>query len=307
MAKKSNKAAGVAVAVGGVAALGLAAYALSQSKSGQKEASQLLSSGGYGGGATGGYSDAFTDVATPNTQPSISDTVADVLNKVTQTPQAQPTPIIITPSTDDLIPIIEAVDNPSDEKTDVKQGNSTRRGESATIPNTAGNAYDAFFKQLVDDGEASYSNGGVYIPSSIGSNAKTSTSSAVEYNPNDPFTFQPTSKQADYSSYNQGKTGGTANTPSKAQQEYQSNKVYDTGTKRSDSAGAQALAGSITSGSKTSGNKTSSNTKTSSGSSSNVVSSFGSIVSNTVKAASSAYQSAASAVGSFFSGLFGGK
>lgn len=291
MAKKSNKAAGVAVAVGGVAALGLAAYALSQSKSaGQKEASQLLSSGGYGGGATGGYSDAFTDVTTPSTQPSISDTVADVLNKVVQTPQAQPTPIIINPPADngydDIIPLINAVDNPSDEKTDVKQGNSTSRGESVTIPNTAGNAYDAFFKQLVDDGEASYSNGGVYIPSSIGSNAKTSSSAAVEYN---PFDFAPTKKQADYSSYNQGKTGGTANTPSRAQQEYQSNKVYDTGTKRSDSAGAQALSQSITSG-----------TSPSNGKSSNAVESFGNFVSNTV-------QSTASAVGSFFGGLFGGK
>lgn len=299
MAKQSNKAVGVAVAVGGVAALGVAAYALSQSKGGQKEASQMLS-GGYGGGATGGYSDAFTDVTTPNTsqpntsQPNISGTVEDILNKVVQTPQAQPTPIVINPSPDtfyeDIIPLINAADNPSDEDSDVKQGaQGVRHGENVSIPDSAGNAYEAFYSALVEEDRAFVSGGGVYIPSSIGSKATTS-STAVEYN---PFDFAPTKKQADYSSYNQGKTGGTTNTPSKAQQEFQSNKVYDIGTKES---GGNARPSSKTSAGSTTSNKSSS-----------AASSFDNFVSNTVNAAANAIQNAASAVGSFFSGLVGGR
>ena len=258
MAKKSSKAAGVAVAVGGVAALGLAAYALSQSKGDrQKETSQLLSSGGYGGGATGGYSDAFTE-----SQPSISATVADVLNKVTQTPQAQPTPIIISPSNDDLLPIIEAVDNPQDERSDVKQGIEWNIAEPTGANSKTGLSYGA--QALIAE--------------------INKTSSPVEYNPNDAFTFAPTSKQADYSSYNAGKTGGNAANTPKAD----NSNTGKTSDNRSQSAGAQALTGSLSNGTAKNGKQTMQVT---------------SPVSTALNAAGQAF----SAVGSFFGGLFGGK
>lgn len=290
MAKKSNKAAGVAVAVGGVAALGLAAYALSQSKGdGQKEASQLLSSGGFGGGATGGYSDAFTDVTTPTTQPSISDTVADVLNKVTQTPQAQPTPIIITPSADnDLVPIIEAVDNPQDEGSDVKQVASNTELMRYAFQNYSGkeliSALDSigFTTTPTVKGQ---SNAVSALMASLNSTNSPQSNTAVEYS---PFDFAPTPKQADYSSYNAGKTGGSAaNTP-----KTDNKNTGKTSDNRSQSAGAQALSGSLSNGTAKTGKQTMQVT---------------SPVSTAVNAAGQAFSAGVSAVGSFFSGLFGGK
>lgn len=289
MAKKSNKAAGVAVAVGGVAALGLAAYALYHSKGdGQKEASQLLSSGGYGGGATGGYSDAFTDVSTPNTQPSISDTVADVLNKVTQTPQAQPTPIIITPSTDDLVPIIEAVDNPQDERSDVKQVASNTELMQYAFQNYSGkeliSALDSigFTTTPTVQGQ---SNAVTALMASLNTTTNPQSNTAVEYS---PFDFKPTPKQADYTAYNQGKTGGsTANTP-----KTDNKNTEKTSDNRSQSAGAQALSGSLSNGTAKTGKQTMQVT---------------SPVSTAINAAGQAFSAGVSAVGSFFSGLFGGK
>lgn len=289
MAKKSNKAAGIAVAVGGVAALGLAAYALSQSKgNGQKEASQLLSSGGYGGGATGGYSDAFTDVTTPTTQPSISDTVADVLNKVTQTPQAQPTPIIITPSTDDLVPIIEAVDNPQDERSDVKQVASNTDLMQYAFQNYSGkeliSALDSigFTTTPTVQGQ---SNAVTALMSSLNTTTTPQSNTAVEYS---PFDFKPTPKQADYTAYNQGKTGGsTANTP-----KTDNKNTGKTSDNRSQSAGAQALTSSLSNGTAKTGKQTMQVT---------------SPVSTAINAAGQALSAGVSAVGSFFSGLFGGK
>lgn len=294
MAKKSNKAAGVAVAVGGVAALGLAAYALSQSKGdGQKEASQLLSSGGFGGGATGGYSDAFTDVTTPSTQPttqpSISDTVADVLNKVTQTPQAQPTPIIITPSADnDLAPIIEAVDNPQDERSDVKQVASNTELMQYAFQNYSGkeliSALDSigFTTTPTVQGQ---SNAVSALMASLNSTNSPQSNTAVEYS---PFDFAPTPKQADYTAYNQGKTGGsTANTP-----KTDNKNTGKTNDNRSQSSGAQALSGSLSNGTAKTGKQTMQVT---------------SPVSTALNAAGQAFSAGVSAVGSFFSGLFGGK
>lgn len=299
MATKKQKTGAAVAAVIGVGALGLGAVALMRSNNSTNKEADSMFSGMLGGGATGGYSDTTGIPSNGGSSTSngggsnIGETIGGVLSEVLQTtPQAQPTPIIINPPSDngyeDIIPLINAVDNPSDEDSDIKQvAQGVRHGESVVIPNSAGNAYEAFYSALVQEDRAFESGGGVYIPSSIGSSAKTSSSTAVEYS---PFTFAPTKKQADYSAYNQGKTGGTANTPSKAEREYESNKVYDSGKKRSDSAGAQALAGSITSG----------KSSPSSGKSSSPVESFGNFVSNTV-------QSAASAVGSFFGGLFGGK
>lgn len=304
MATKKQKTGAAVAAVVGVGALGLGAVALMRSNNSTNKEADSMFSGMLDGGATGRYSDSTgvpSNGGSSNSGGSnIGETIGNVLSEVLQTtPQTQPTPIIINPPSDngyeDIIPLINAVDNPSDEDSDIKQvAQGVRHGESVVIPNSAGNAYEAFYSALVQEDRAFESGGGVYIPSSIGSSAKTSGSTAVEYS---PFDFAPTSKQADVSSYNQGKTGGTANTPSKAEREYTSNKVYDSGAKRNDSAGARALADSITSG----------KSSPSSGKSSNAVNSFDSFVSNTVKGVSSAYQSAASAVGSFFSGLFGGK
>ena len=285
-----NKALGVGVAVAGIGALGLAAYALSQSKgNGQKDVTQLLSSGSYGGGATGGYSDAFTDVPTPNTQPSISDTVADVLNKVVQTPQAQPTPIIITPSADnDLAPIIEAVDNPQDERSDVKQVASNTELMQYAFQNYSGkeliSALDSIGVTTTPTVQGQ-SNAVSALMASLNTTTTPQTNTAVEYS---PFDFAPTPKQADYTAYNQGKTGGsTANTP-----KTDNKNTGKTSDNRSQSAGAQALAGSLSNGTAKTGKQTMQVT---------------SPVSMALNAAGKALSAGVSAAGSFFGGLFGGK
>lgn len=220
MAKKGA----IAAAVIGVGALGLGAVALMRSgdNTQKNDADSMFSGFVEGGGATGNYSDP-------------TGVINGILNDVLQTQPQTQTPIIITPprsGADDLIPIINAVDNPSDEVSDIKQGaEGVRHGESAVIP-VSGTAYDAFYSALVNADQGFADDGGVYIPSQIGASAKTST--AIEYS---PFDFAPTPKQADYSSYNAGKTGGSAantptgnNSPSKEEQKFTSNKVYDRGT-----------------------------------------------------------------------------
>lgn len=236
MATKQQKTGAAVAAVIGVGALGLGAVALMRSNnSTQKEADSMFS-GMLGGGATGGYSDT-TGVPSSGGGSNIGETIGEVLTEVLQTtPQAQPAPIIINPPADngyeDIIPLINNLDNPSDEDSDIKQGaQGVRHGENVSIPNSAGNAYEAFYSALVQEDRAFESGGGVYIPSSIGSKATTSTSTAVEYS---PFNFAPTPKQGDTSSYNQGKTGGTTpsqgSTPKQEEKEYTSNKVYDRGS-----------------------------------------------------------------------------
>lgn len=316
MAKKSNKAAGVAVAVGGVAALGLAAYALSQSKGdGQKEASQLLSSGGYGGGATGGYSDAFTDVTTPSTQPSISDTIADVLNKVTQTPQAQPTPIVLpTDNTglDDIIPLLQDTKNPSDEQSDVKSGGlivtDTIVGQpfagysSEGVAKGYGTAleralYSAGVEVTLSPTKPSAENMALtnqilndYLKSQNSAGNVSNASTAVEYNPNDPFTFAPTKKQSDYSSYNQGKVGGTPTPTSKP-----------TLSPTSGVSTAKGYTPSTPTSSKPSTPSSSSSKGTTTTSTPTTIGSA------LISAVGRGVNTAASTIGSFIGGLFGGK
>ena len=237
MAKKGA----IAAAVVGIGALGLGAVALMRSgDTTQKKDADTMFSGFVGGGATGGYSDTTGVINPPNNtvnppSSNIGDTIGGILSDIIQTPPQTQTPIIITPPSsgvDDLMPIINAVDNPSDETADIKQGaEGVRHGESAIIP-VSGTAYDAFYSALVNADQGFTDDGGVYIPSQIGASAKTST--AIEYS---PFDFAPTPKQADYSSYNAGKTGGSAantptgnNSPSKEEQKFTSNKVYDRGT-----------------------------------------------------------------------------
>lgn len=233
-----TKKGAIAAAVVGIGALGLGAVALMRSGGDtQKKDADTMFSGFVGGGATGGYSDTTGVITPPNNTPStnIGDTIGGILSDIIQTPPQTQTPIIITPSSsgvDDLMPIINAVDNPSDETADIKQGaEGVRHGESAIIP-VSGTAYDAFYSALVNADQGFTDDGGVYIPSQIGASAKTST--AIEYS---PFDFAPTPKQADYSSYNAGKTGGSAantptgnNKPSKEEEKFTSNKVYDRGT-----------------------------------------------------------------------------
>lgn len=275
MAKKGA----IAAAVVGIGALGLGAVALMRSgDTTQKKDADSMFSGMLGGGATGGYSDS-TGVITPpsNTvnppSSNIGDTIGGILSDIIQTPPQTQTPIIITPPSsgmDDLIPIINAVDNPSDEVSDIKQG--VRHGESAVIP-VSGTAYDAFYSELVNADQGFTDDGGVYIPSKIGANAKTST--AVEYS---PFDFAPTPKQADYSSYNAGKTGGSAantptgnNSPSKEEAKFTSNKVYDRGTATTEKSEPQNKVEYVT------------------------------------QKAVDLYSGIASTIGGFFGGLFGGK
>lgn len=201
MAKKGA----VAAAVVGIGALGLGAVALMRSSNEttqKKDADSMFSGLVGGGGATGNYSDT-------------TGVINGILNDVLQTQPQTQTPIIITPpnsGTDDLLPLINAFDNPSDERSDIRQ--------------------EGTFEDFVSISQA-YSGTPQYLPmlQSAGFNISHSTdgkstaeklliqsldsqsATAVEYS---PFSFAPTPKQQDISSYNIGKAGGaTANTPAK--------------------------------------------------------------------------------------------
>lgn len=210
MAKKGA----IAAAVIGVGALGLGAVALMRSSDTQKQDADSMFSGMLGGGATGGYSDT-TGVITPsgsttNTpSSSITDTIGGILTDVLQTQPQTQTPIIITPSNngmDDLIPLINAVDNPSDERSDYKQVYDYSPVSVPYAQTATQKAADADIRAGIDSGEY-----GIVDISYLDGTKGTNT--AVEYS---PFNFAPTPKQQDISSYNVGKTGGaTANTPAK--------------------------------------------------------------------------------------------
>ena len=205
MAKKGA----IAAAVIGVGALGLGAVALMRSgnETTQKKDANSMFSGLVGGGATGEYSDT-TGVITPPSS-NITDTIGGILNDVIQTPPQTQTPIIITPpnsGTDDLIPIINAVDNPSDERSDYKQVYDYSPVSVPYAQTAAQKAADADIRAGIDSGEY-----GIVDISYL--NGTKGTNTAVEYS---PFSFAPTPKQQDISSYNVGKAGGaTANTPAK--------------------------------------------------------------------------------------------
>ena len=212
MAKKGAIAAAV-----GIGALGLGAVALMRSgDTTQKKDADSMFSGMLGGGATGGYSDT-TGVITPPSS-NITDTIGGILNDVIQTPPQMQTPIIITPpnsGADDLLPLINAIDNPSDEVSDVKQ---------VTTPELMGNVFQNYSGyELVSALDSigftttptvsGQSNAASALMQSISQSANAQSDTAVEYS---PFSFAPTPKQQDISSYNVGKAGGaTANTPAK--------------------------------------------------------------------------------------------
>lgn len=213
MAKKNNTGAIIAGVVG-VGALGLGAVMLSQQKTGNNKENTSLFSGvsgadsGYvGGGMTGGYGEIITPSETVT--PSISDTIAEVL---TQIPQPQ----IQYAIPESIIPQIQEVENPADETADVKQTDyTTWQNIFAAGGDIVGNLQAAGWNISQPTGPNSktgQSNAAQALIANINADKGAgSSSSAVEYS---PFNFAPTSKQADYSSYNAGKTGGSAaNTP----------------------------------------------------------------------------------------------
>lgn len=215
MATKQQKTGAAVAAVIGVGALGLGAVALIRSNnSTQKEADSMFS-GLLGGGATGGYSDT-TGVLSSGGGSNIGETIGEVLTEVLQTtPQAQPTPIIINPPSngyEDIIPLINNLDNPSDEGSDIKQEGtfedfvSISQKYSGTPEYLSRLSAAGFDLTPRSDGKSTAE---VLLSQTIDAQSNT----AVEYS---PFTFTPTPKQQDISSYNVGKTGGaTANTPAK--------------------------------------------------------------------------------------------
>lgn len=213
-----GKKSAIAAAVVGVGALGLGAVALMRSgDTTQKKDANSMFSGFVGGGATGGYSDT-TGVITPPSN-NIGDTIGGILSDIIQTPPQTQTPIIITPSssgTDDLIPLINAVDNPADEQADIKQGTYNPELMRDVFQNYSGyelvSALDSigFTTTPTVSGQ---SNAASALMASLNATTNPQSNTAVEYS---PFNFAPTPKQQDISSYNVGKTGGaTANTPAK--------------------------------------------------------------------------------------------
>ena len=213
MAKKGA----IVAAVVGVGALGLGAVALMRSSdTTQKKDADSMFSGMLGGGATGGYSDT-TGVITPPSS-NITDTIGGILNDVIQTPQTQ-TPIIITPpnsGADDLLPLINALDNPADEQADIRQGTYNPELARYAFQNYSGGQLISALDSLgftTTPKEAGVSNAASALMASLNATTAPRSNTAVEYS---PFNFAPTPKQQDISSYNVGKAGGaTANTPAK--------------------------------------------------------------------------------------------
>ena len=281
MAKKGA----IAAAVVGIGALGLGAVALMRSgDTTQKKDADSMFSGLIGGGATGGYSDTTGVITPPNNVPSsnIGDTIGGILSDIIQTSPQTQTPIIITPSssgTDDLLPIINAVDNPADEQADIKQGTYNPELMRDVFQNYSGyelvSALDSigFTTTPTVSGQ---SNAASALMASLNTTTNPQSNTAVEYS---PFSFAPTPKQQDISSYNVGKAGGaTANTPAK-----------NTDTGKADSK--PSISGT--------------QTTTHKGSSYSVAES--NPVQTALKATSSFIGGVASNVGNFLGGLFGGK
>lgn len=219
-----SKKGAIAAAVVGIGALGLGAVALMRSgDTTQKKDADSMFSGFIGGGATGRYSDT-TGVIPPSTtvNPSssnITDTIGGILSDVIQTPPQTQTPIIITPpnsGTDDLLPLINALDNPADEQADIKQGTYNPELARYAFQNYSGGELISTLDSLgftTTPTVSGQSNAASALMASLNTTATPQSNTAVEYS---PFSFAPTPKQQDISSYNVGKAGGaTANTPAK--------------------------------------------------------------------------------------------
>lgn len=298
MATKKQKTGAAVAAVIGVGALGLGAVALMRSSNNTNKEADSMFSGMLGGGATGGYSDT-TGIpsngggSTSNGGGSnIGETIGGVLSEVLQTtPQTQPTPIIINPTADnryeDIIPLINEDENPADERADIKQGEYNTELMRYAFQNYSGNQLISALDSIgftTTPTVRGQSNAASALMASLNTTKDTQSNAPVEYS---PFNFAPTSKQQDISSYNVGKTGGaTANSPAK------NTNTGKTSDNRSQSAGAQALTSSLSNGTAKTGKQTMQVT---------------SPVSTALNAAGQALSAGVSAVGSFFSGLLGGK
>lgn len=212
-----GKKGAIAAAVVGIGALGLGAVALMRSgDTTQKKDADSMFSGFVGGGATGGYTDT-TGVISPST--NIGDTIGGILSDIIQTPPQTQTPIIITPSssgTDDLIPLINAVDNPADEQADIKQGTYNPELTRDVFQNYSGYGLVSALDSIgftTTPAVSGQSNAASALMASLNTTTNPQSNTAVEYS---PFSFAPTPKQQDISSYNVGKAGGaTVNTPAK--------------------------------------------------------------------------------------------
>lgn len=283
-----TKKGAIAAAVVGIGALGLGAVALMRSgDTTQKKDVDSMFSGLIGGGATGGYSDTAGVITPPSntvTPPSsnIGDTIGGILSDIIQTPPQTQAPIIITPpksGADDLLPLINTVDNPADEQADIKQGEYNTELARYAFQNYSGGQLLTALDSLgftTTPKESGVSNAAYALMSSLNTTSSPQSNTAVEYS---PFSFTPTPKQQDISSYNVGKTGGaTANTPAK-----------NTNTGKGDSK--PSISGT--------------QTTTQKGTSYSVAET--NPVQTALQATSSFVGGVASAVGGFFGGLFGGK
>lgn len=282
MATKKQKTGAAVAAIVGVGALGLGAVALMRSNNSTQKDADTMFSGMLGGGATGGYSDT-TGIPSNGGGSNIGETIGGVLTDVLQTtPQAQPAPIIINPAGDssyeDIIPLINNLDNPSDEGSDIKQV-SYPELMGAVFQNYSGSQLVSALNSIgftTTPTVSGQSNAASALMASLNTTTSTQSNTAVEYS---PFDFAPRSKQQDISSYNAGKTGGaTANTPAR-----------NTNTGKSESK--PSISGT--------------QTTTQKGTSYSVKES--NPVQSALQATSSFVGGVASTVGNFFGGLFGGR
>lgn len=191
-----NKGAVIAGIIG-VGAVGLGVYALTRnSQSQQQNNTDSAFNGFVGGGSTGGTTGA-------NSAVGLVDSLTNAMNNMWSSAQNE------VKSVDEIIPLMDSMTNPSDEVADVKQvsyvGNPvTYVGSNlAQVMSTLGTS----------------SKKGTNLLNTVAKDQNTSQkTTAAEYNQGN--SFGPVPKQADMSSYNEQKTGGTTentsqNTPQK--------------------------------------------------------------------------------------------
>lgn len=176
-----NKGAIIAGIIG-VGAVGLGVYALTRNSQPQQTSSNDAFNGFTGGGSTG---------------TSLADTLGEVINNSFSNPTNGAS------NFSEIIPEMLAIQNPSDEVADVKQVSYV--GNPVTF---VGSNLQQVMSTL-----GTSSKKGKNLLATVTKDQNTSQkTTAAEYNQGS--SFGPTPKQADMSSYNQEKTGGTTeNTP----------------------------------------------------------------------------------------------
>lgn len=186
-----NKGAVIAGIIG-VGAVGLGVYALTRNSQPQQQNNTDSAFNGFvGGGSTGGTTGA-------NSAVGLVDSLTNAMNNMWSSAQNE------VKSVDEIIPLMDSMTNPSDEVADVKQvsyvGNPvTYVGSNlAQVMSTLGTTSTPKSANLLTG-----------VTKDQNTSQKTT---AAEYNQGS--SFGPTPKQADMSSYNEQKTGGTTeNTP----------------------------------------------------------------------------------------------